>query len=172
MASCPLTAWIHALTPLLRVSTLASSFSAVPFPPKNKCDTVLTLLSSSPEDMACFIIPGRLVTPSGWSGRFFQKTRMPSLKAGLVVIVPCRFSFLSVLLELPNPGLLAFYPWDGVYPTTSPGGTMEGYLLRESLTHQAGPEATTFSLRERKPDHSGVVQGKCHSHRQQPIQPC
>lgn len=158
--------------PPLGVSTLTSSFSAVPFPPKNKCDTVLTLLSVSPEDMACFIIPGRLVTPSGWSHHFFQKTRTPSPKAGLAVNVPYLFSFLSILPELPNPGLLAFYPWDGAYPTTSAGGTTEGHLLRTSLTHQAGPEATTFSLQGRKPDHSRVVQGKCHSHRQQPTQPC
>lgn len=121
MAPRPLTARIRALTSLLGVSTLTSSFSAVPFAPKNKCDTVLTLLSVSPEDMACFIIPGRLVTPSGWSHRLFQKTRMPSPKAGLVVNVPCLFSFLSILPELPNPGLLASYPWDGAYPTTSPG---------------------------------------------------
>lgn len=38
---------VYALTPLLGISTLTSSFSTVFFPPKNKCDTVLTLLSAS-----------------------------------------------------------------------------------------------------------------------------
>lgn len=97
--SSPSHSTIHALTPLLGVSTLTSSFSAVLFPPKNKCDTVLTLFSVSLKN------PGRLgayPSTSGWSHHFFQKTRVPSPREVLVVNAPCLFSFLSALLELPN----------------------------------------------------------------------
>lgn len=82
---------IHALTPLLSVSTLTSSFSAALFPPKNKCDTILTLLSVSPKNMACLITPGRLVTPSRWSHHFFPKTRMPSPRGRF----GCKYPMLS-----------------------------------------------------------------------------
>lgn len=58
--SSPSHSAIHALTPLLGVSTLTSSFSAVLFPPKNKCDAVLTLFSVSPKTTTCFITPAGL----------------------------------------------------------------------------------------------------------------
>lgn len=38
---------VYALTLLLGIPTFTSSFSTVFFQPKNKCDTVLTLLSAS-----------------------------------------------------------------------------------------------------------------------------
>lgn len=156
---------IHALTPLLSVSTLTSSFSAALFPPKNKCDTILTLLSVSPKNMACLITPGRLVTPSRWSHHFFPKTRMPSPRAGLVVSIPCFLLSFCIARATKAIGSLSL-GWSLLHHQA---WVHLGRPLAEGLlTHQAGPEATTFSLQGRKPDHTRVVQGKPHSHRQQP----
>lgn len=72
-----------------------------------------------------------------------------------MVNVPCFFPFLSVLPGLISPEL------SGIRSSLhhQAGCTMEGCLLRESLTHLAGSKATMFSRQERKPDGSRVVRG-------------
>lgn len=51
-------------------------------------------------------------------------------------------------------------PWMEPYSIIKPACAMKGHMLRESLTHLAGPKAATVFLQGRKPDHPRVVSGE------------